>query len=153
MILPSCVTISRSRDALPSPFAGSSATSSYLGEFRLDGAIAKAHRAGFQLHRQFAGPVAAFGRGGLRQEGRKIAFAPDNLLNAEHRRAVPVTIEDLGRFCHYATDAQHVEIEEIVFVADLEILVAMLRADDRVTAPSTIDLLCMRRFMRIKSKA
>ena len=38
----------------------------YLGEFRLDGAIAKAHRAGFQLHRQFAGP-AAFGRGGLRR--------------------------------------------------------------------------------------
>ena len=117
MILPSCVTIKRSREALPSPFAGSSATSS-TGEFRLDSAIAKAHRAGFQLHRQFARPVAVFGRGGLRQERRKVAFAPDNLLNAKHRRAVPVAIEGLGGFRHYVANAQYVEIEEIVFVPD-----------------------------------
>ena len=131
-------TIARS---LAQPFRRIVGHQLHPGEFRLDSAIAKAHRAGFQLHRQFARPVAVFGRGGLRQERRKVAFAPDNLLNAKHRRAVPVAIEGLGGFRHYVANAQYVEIEEIVFVPDLEILVAdVAAADDRHGAVDDVRL-------------
>lgn len=86
-------------------------------------------------------------------KGGAVAGAVDDVADGKDRGAVPVLVKDLRGAGHDLADGQRVHVD-IEGAADLEIFLPILRPPMIAVAPSTIiDLLCIRRFMRMKSMA